>query len=195
MAVKNLYLMRHGATDMNGCYVGSTDIPLSESGIRQVCLTADILRNKGITEVFCSPMKRCRQTLDLIGLECSYEYDDLLREVDFGRWETKRFEEIVKSDKELVDSWSKDPGNFSFPGGEDLSSFRNRVISFKKKLDTSSNSEILVVAHGGVIRYLICYLLGLSVEKYLLFGVLPGCFTSLELYSEGGILTGFNITG
>jgi len=195
MTPKNLYLMRHGATEMSGRYVGSTDVPLSVSGVKQVKKTANILKDKSISRVFCSPMQRCRQTYDLLRLNCQFEFDQLLREIDFGRWETKNFQEICQSDEKLINNWANNPENFSFPGGEALSAFQERVSTFKKRLDDCLDEDILVVAHGGTIRYLLCYLLGLPTEKYLLFQVEPGSFTSLQLYSEGAILTGFNIAG
>jgi hypothetical protein len=37
--------------------------------------------------------------------------------------------------------------------------------------------------------------LGLDFDNYLLFDVKPGCFCSIRLYAEGGVLTGFNIKG
>jgi alpha-ribazole phosphatase/probable phosphoglycerate mutase len=58
-----------------------------------------------------------------------------------------------------------------------------------------SEEKILIIAHGGIIRHLLCLLLGLDAEKYLLFEVKPGRVSSVQLYDEGGVLTGFNITG
>lgn len=195
MPIKNVYLMRHGATELNGCYVGSTDIALSASGEAQVQRTASTLKLAKISQVFCSPMIRCRQTLQLLELESQVSYDPLLREIDFGKWERKTFNEIVKADKTLVDSWAEGSEDFTFPEGESLLNFRARVSSFTKKLYESKEQEILIVCHGGVIRHLICELLGLISDKYIVFQVLPGTFSSLQLHSEGGVLTGFNISG
>jgi broad specificity phosphatase PhoE len=55
--------------------------------------------------------------------------------------------------------------------------------------------KILIITHGGIIRHLLCLLLGLEAEKYLLFEVKSGCISSLRLFDEGGLLTGLNITG
>ncbi len=193
--VTKLCLMRHGATTLNGCYVGATDIALSDSGVRQVQRTAALLRDENFTKIFCSPMLRCRQTVKLLELGGVVEYNTLLKEVDFGSWEKKSFNEIVATDKALVDAWAADSDDFSFPQGESLAGFRSRVQLFKEKLYECDEQSILVVTHGGIIRHLICELLCLVSEKYLVFQVLPGTFTSLQLHSEGGILTGFNISG
>jgi alpha-ribazole phosphatase len=195
MGAKELYFLRHGDTGLQGRYIGSTDAPLTDRGSEQVRKTAGVLQGKGINKIICSPMLRCRQTLEQLDLPCTNQFSELLREIDFGRWEGKNFAEIVQIDKELVDSWVTEPDTFSFPGGESLGAFKNRVATFKTQLEKMVEDNILVIAHGGIIRHLLCLLLGLDSEKYLVFDVKPGCFCSIRLFAEGGVLTGFNITG
>lgn len=195
MLVKELYLLRHGDTGFKGRYIGSTDAPLSNSGMEQARKTGELLQEKGVTKIVCSPMLRCRQTLEQLSLPCTHQINELLREIDFGRWEGKNFSEIVQIDKELVNSWVTEPETFSFPGGESLVAFNNRVVEFRDQLETIVEDTILVVAHGGIIRHLLCLLLGLEADKYLLFDVKLGCFSSISLFAEGGVLTGFNIKG
>jgi alpha-ribazole phosphatase len=193
MGPKWLYFLRHGDTGLQGRYIGSTDVPITARGKEQVRQTSDLLQGKGITQIICSPLLRCRQTLEQLNLPCACQFNDRLKEIDFGRWEGKNFSEVVKIDKELVDCWVADPDTFSFPGGESLSAFKKRVAAFKNQLETMVEDNILVITHGGIIRYLLCLLLGLDSGKYLLFDVEPGCFCSIRLYAEGGVLTGFNI--
>jgi alpha-ribazole phosphatase len=195
MEAKELYLLRHGDTGLHGRYIGSTDAPLTDRGREQVRKTSGLLLGKGLNKIVCSPMLRCRQTLEQLDLPCSCQFSELLREIDFGRWEGKNFAEIVQIDKELVDSWVREPDTFSFPGGESLEAFKKRVAIFKSQLESMVEDNMLVIAHGGVIRHLLCLLLGLDFEKYLVFDVKPGCFCSVRLFAEGGVLTGFNITG
>lgn len=195
MGAKELYFLRHGDTGLQGRYIGSTDVPLTERGREQVRKTGGVLQGKGINKIICSPMLRCRQTLEQLDLPCINQFSELLREIAFGRWEGRNFAEIVQIDKELVDSWVTEPDTFSFPGGESLDTFKNRVATFKTELEKMDEDNILVIAHGGIIRHLLCLLLGLDSEKYLVFDVKPGCFCSIRLFAEGGVLTGFNITG
>lgn len=195
MAAKELYFLRHGDTGLQGRYIGSTDAPLTDKGRAQARQVAGLLQVKGITRIICSPMLRCRQTLEQLALTCPFRFDELFREVDFGRWEGKNFREIIQLDKELVDSWVSDPASFSFPDGESLAAFNKRVAACKILLEQMTEEKILIITHGGIIRHLLCLLLGLDTEKYLLFEVKPGCVSSVQLYDEGGVLTGFNITG
>jgi alpha-ribazole phosphatase len=195
MVEKKLYLLRHGDTGKQGRYIGSMDVPLSEVGRGQVRGTANLLRRKNIATIFSSPMLRCRQTCELLEIDCPNVVSPLLREVDFGLWEGKSFKEIVDCDPAAVERWASDPATFCFPGGEPLAVFRSRVSAFKKILEGCDQQRLLLVAHGGVIRHLLCSLMGLPSDKYLLFDVQPGSYSSLRVYSDGAVLTGFNIFG
>ncbi|TKB27412.1 histidine phosphatase family protein [Desulfopila sp. IMCC35006] len=195
MQEKELYFLRHGDTGLQGRYIGATDAPLTRQGREQVRKTGMVLRQKGIARIQCSPLLRCRQTMTELNLPAACNFNDLLREIDFGRWEGKNFAEIVQCDQDLVDAWVADPHRFTFPDGESLISFTDRIAAFKTELEQMGEDTLLVVAHGGVIRHLLCQLLRLPAEKYLVFDIRPGCFCSIRLYPEGGVLTGFNIKG
>lgn len=195
MSEKKIYLLRHGDTGRQGCYIGSTDVPLSATGQQQVRDSARALRGKKIEQIFCSPMLRCRQTYAQLDLPIPYQVHELLREVDFGRWEGKTFAEIVADDAEAVAAWTNDPAHFCFPGGEALVDFHKRVAAIMKILNEENNKHILLVTHGGIIRHLLCLCLGIPLDKYLVFDVQPGSYSSLLLYPDGGVLTGMNLRG
>jgi broad specificity phosphatase PhoE len=195
MVEKQLYLLRHGDTGMQGRYIGSTDVPLAKHGRARVEGTGEILRRRHIEKIVCSPMLRCRQTLDLLDLPSPCHFNDLLQEIDFGRWEGMDFTQIVHSDKELVDVWAKSTDTFSFPGGEALTAFRKRIALFRDQLNAMAEERILVISHGGIIRHMLCLLLGLDQDNYLIFDVQPGSFCSLRLHDGRAVLTGFNLRG
>ena len=192
---KDIYLLRHGDTGLNKQYVGSSDVPLSPNGVNEVIKSCAFLSTINFDTVLCSPMKRCVDTAAHLTCSCPVLFHDFLREIDFGRWEKKKFEEIVKSDKAEVDAWVDDPETFSFPGGESLKHFQQRIIEAANYLQESNDKIILVVCHGGIIRHLICTLLNIPDSQYLLFDIYPGCFTKVRLHKEGGVLTGLNLRG
>jgi len=195
MSNKTVFLLRHGDTGRQGCYIGATDVPLSAEGSLQIGRTAGILQQENISRIFCSPMLRCRESCEKLGLCSPCEYHDSLREIDFGRWEGKRFAEIAGSDAPQVAAWANDPENFCFPGGESVAGFRQRVAACRELILATPEPRLLLVTHGGVIRHLLCLMLGLPQEKYLAFDVQSGSFCSLQVYSDGSVLTGFNLKG
>ena len=63
-----LYIVRHGHTDWNKQKItmGRKDIPLNELGIEEAYNTSRILENHDFDLIICSPLKRARQTADII---------------------------------------------------------------------------------------------------------------------------------
>lgn len=192
---KEIYLLRHGDTGLRNQYVGSSDVSLSPEGVAQAEKSCAFLSTVPFDTVLCSPMKRCVETVVHLSCSCPVLYHDFLKEIDFGRWEKKKFEEIVHSDKDAVDSWVSHPDSFTFPDGESLKHFESRITLAAKFLCESDARVILVVCHGGVIRHLLCNLLKIPKAQYLLFDIQPGCFSTIRLHQEGGVLTGLNHRG
>lgn len=189
---KTLYLLRHGETAANGRFIGSTDLPVSPQGYLQLDTTRDLLLAEGISRIFCSPMLRCRQTAEYLRFPGTIRESDWLREIDFGDWEGRTFEEISRDWPEKVKEWGTWSESFTFPAGESIGGFLQRIKEMKSCIDSCDDEKILVITHGGIIRNLICLYLGLPADKYLLFEVKAGCYATLSLFSEGGVLTSLN---
>lgn len=192
---KEIYLLRHGDTGLKNRYVGSSDVSLSPRGLDVVEKSCAYLSEVNFDTCLCSPMKRCVETVSYLSSGCLVQYLDFLKEIDFGRWEKKTFQEILLTDQLEVDNWVNSPETFSFPEGESLENFKVRVAQAANFIHKSDGKVILIVCHGGVIRHLLCDLLKIPREHYLLFDILPGCFTTMRLHSEGGVLTGLNLRG
>jgi broad specificity phosphatase PhoE len=138
-------------------------------------------------------MKRCRQTCEILFSDTRYEYDDNLREIDFGFWEGLTFAEIARRDPALVEKWAEWSLDFCFPEGESIGHFVDRVKKIGQYIGRLPDKKILLVCHGGVARALLCHYLGLDVEKYLLFQLEKGKYSSVDLYGDLGVLTGVNL--
>jgi broad specificity phosphatase PhoE len=194
---KRLLLARHAETgpDLAGKFIGATDAPLAGHGPEQADRLAVYLTrfNPGIC--FASPMLRTMQTAQAIseatGLEILADPD--LREIDFGSWEGLDFQQIAAADPERVEAWSSQPDGFCFPGGEAVASFQQRVATAAARLNGEQTDTILAVTHGGVIRAMLCHLLGLDRKHYLLFNIRPATITVIDLFDHGGILSGLNL--
>jgi alpha-ribazole phosphatase len=193
--VSRLFLLRHGRTDLTGRLAGSMDVDLNSVGIQQVQSLRPVLAREGFKKVFCSPMRRCRETARLLDLHTDIIHTEDIREIDFGLWEGKDFSEIEKNHPKKVRDWIEDPEGFCFPEGECRADFILRVERFKTMLQGLPDEKVLIISHGGVIRHLICSYLGLSFEKYLLFNIHEAQFSIVECFSEGGVLTGLNKGG
>lgn len=193
-----LLLIRHAATNafVNNAMLGSTDMGASSAGLDRVERLLPFLKEYEPDTWYCSPMRRAVQTAErlqnLTSRNFNFIEDERIREIDFGRWEQKTYADIEASDPDLIPGWCH-YDDFTFPEGESVAGFVGRVGAVLDELSTSGKNTIGVVTHGGVIRTMICLALGLSTKNYLLFTVHPASLTILDLYPQGGILTGLNI--
>lgn len=193
MTRNTLLLLRHGSVgrQWEGRYIGSTDLGLSEEGSAQLRGVGARLRDWApVGRCYCSPMPRTRQTAAALSSSLSGppEIVDDLREVDFGRWEGKSFAEISASDPELVSRWAELAPGFAFPDGESVSGFLVRVWKFADRV-AGEPGTTLVVTHGGVVRAMLCRLLGLDHKHALAFDIAPGSLCVVKVVDRIGVLT------
>ncbi|MBI4024017.1 MAG: alpha-ribazole phosphatase [Verrucomicrobia bacterium] len=192
--IKNLLLLRHGdiGTKHRHRFIGRLDVSLTALGRRQASAAAKLVCSYQPQRCLCSPLKRCIETARVVaeGSELKIEIMSDLREIDFGRWEKKTFDEICETDADAVKRWTDFQPAFSFPDGESLKSFLSRVHSVAMSLVSCAEETVLVVTHGGVIRALICHFLRLEPCQYVLFDVQPGALTTLKLFGDKGVLEG-----
>lgn len=156
-----LFLIRHGQTESNaeGRYQGSIDSVLTNDGIAQARAAKKYLSNVGFNSVYASPMKRTMETARIISGDMNHEIKVMhgLKELDFGKWEGLKFEEINSRYKEDYQAWLTDPYNNPPTDGESFAALIKRA---KKDIESivSENpdgSSAAVITHGGVILSLI----------------------------------------
>lgn len=192
--MKKITLIRHGSleTKYDHCYIGKTDLPLSQKGLDEAVAAGRYLARFQPDAIYSSPMLRGRQTVENALQSAEVIYDPRLCEIDFGVWEEKTFTQISQWPRE-VEQWASGEAGFAFPDGEKLEDFRERLNSFKTDLLKSSAERIFIFTHGGVILELICDILGLGWDKTGAFKVDRGSVSELDLFENGlGVLTLLN---
>lgn len=166
-----VYLLRHGQTRWNAegnRYCGRTDIPLTETGMRQATLVAEQLRGVPIAAVYSSPLQRAYVTAQIAGGGKPVITDQRLIEADFGVWESKTKEEFISENPLLWQQWMDDPLASRAGGtGESGLEIIQRVDSFfSEALQKHARSSILVVGHNGINRLYLAWKLGMEVKHY-----------------------------
>jgi broad specificity phosphatase PhoE len=156
-----IFLARHGQTDDNREPIrvqGFTDTPLNETGRRQAAELAERVASLGIVSLWCSDLRRARETAEIVGerIGCRPRPDRRLREADRGLWEGRRFIEIEREQPELYAAWRRAGEGFRFPGGESLLEQQRRVLAALADIRRGGELPALVVAHGGTIRVALC---------------------------------------
>jgi alpha-ribazole phosphatase len=186
-----LLLLRHAPVTAQyaGKLIGSTDVPLAGLGEMQSRRLADRVARWKPQACFSSPMQRCRQTAEAAAVGLPFHVDPDLREIDFGRCECRTFAEAAAEDPGLSERWAAFTADFGFPGGEKLECFLGRVRAAACRLAHADASTVLAVTHGGVIRAMICHLLGLEARHYLAFDVPYTALAVIDLFDGKGVLT------
>jgi len=197
--MSRLLLVRHGETELKSSkrLWGHTDVKLSALGLKQAERLRDRLATQKIDAIYSSDLQRALATAKVIASRYQVEVTACaeLREINFGKIEGLNFEEIIQLYPEVVKSLMQRGPNLKFPGGESLDELSNRVSKFVDRLKKHTTEEtILIVVHSGVLRTLICQLLG--IELWHIYQFVPdlASLSILETYSEGAILSLFNDT-
>jgi broad specificity phosphatase PhoE len=190
-----LILIRHGDLEdrYRGRYVGRTDAPLSAEGRRQAAALAGPVDRLNGAHFLSSPLRRTRETAEIaLGTHGRFEIIENLREIDFGRWEGMSFAEIAAANPAAVDRWAALDEDFTFPDGEGIRAFRERIGAAAERIAAKPAETVVLFAHGGVIRFLICHFLGLPDRHHLLFDIRPASISEIRIEGGKGILTLLN---
>ena len=150
-----LILLRHSLTLANErhLYGGRTDSPLTERGRRLAVETRQAHPLPRAALYVSSGMRRADETLFLLTGNRPHVTLPGLREMDFGAFELRGYEELKDDDD--YRRWIRDArGDTPCPGGECSNAFRARVLEAGDVLLRRPEPTAIVVCHGGTIVYL-----------------------------------------
>ncbi|QIN81502.1 histidine phosphatase family protein [Rubrobacter tropicus] len=193
-----LLLARHGRTEWHrdNRYVSRTDIGIDETGREQARTLARRAKQESPSLVLSSPLKRALLTAGPAAEACGLkpETDDRLRELDFGEWEGKTFDEIRSEDPERAERFLES-AEHGFPGGEPLEDGANRILAVFEDLRLSrAGATVLVVAHNTLLRLGLCAALGVPLGEYRrrLPRIVNGAVSEMRFGVGGGALYSLN---
>lgn len=148
-----LYAVRHTKVVVNGeyfCY-GFTDVNVTESFYNEAENTKNSLKTVTPDMVFTSPLSRAVKLATYCGYATATS-DRRLMEMNFGDWEMKQWENIMKSEQNS--SFLKEYINKRVPNGESLNDQLLRVKEFVEEQKNKGLKTVLIFCHGGVINCL-----------------------------------------
>ena len=159
-----LFLVRHGEPAFKNGLLGRTDSRLTERGCLQLLNTCQQLPPFDLT--IASPLKRCREFAEEFSRQRQRDLlvNSGLRECDFGDWDGLSYQEIIENWGDEYRGFLSDPSVITPPNGEPLSEFVMRIQStLTDVLNDHQGKTILLLTHGGVIRSLVGWCLGLNL--------------------------------
>jgi ribonuclease H / adenosylcobalamin/alpha-ribazole phosphatase len=183
-------LLRHGQTPLSAerRFAGLGDIELTETGIRQAKLAGERLAARGGVDVIVSsPLRRARQTAEEVAAATGapVEFDDDLRETDFGEWEGLTFTEAQRRWPGEVTAWLADPA-VAPPGGESFAAVAVRVQAARERLMAGHAREtVLVVSHVTPIKTLLTEALLAPPAAMYRIHLDVGSLSEVDWYTDG----------
>jgi probable phosphoglycerate mutase len=196
--VCTIFLLRHGAIESPGAekhFIGQLDLPLEDIGRDQAHWWASSFSDIRLEEIYSSDLSRCLETAQIIGDRCTLEPKALadLREISLGAWEGYAFDKI----KALYPEEFIYRGDHIFdhrpPGGECFRDLQARVWPIFHEIMHRHTGRVLIVTHAGVIRVLICRLLGIPPENLFSIGLCHGAMNIIRVRPNGYRVQALNL--
>lgn len=169
-----LVLIRHGETEWSrtGKHTSWTDLPLTARGEEQARALRPLLAGRKIGLTLVSPLGRAAHTARLAGLEEDARTESDLSEWDYGGYEGITTAEIHES-RPGWDLWNDGvaPGDADHPGEspEQIGARVDRVLARIEPELRADGGDVVLVAHGHVLRVLTARRLGLPPSAGALF--------------------------
>ena len=163
--MKSIYCLRHGQTNYNVLGLCNDDpsreVHLTELGRAQAQDAANELRHARLQKIFVSPLRRTRETAEIINQfhHAPIVTDPLLIDIRSG------FDSQPVTDYFATIAHNR--LHARQPGGESVFEHKQRVLAFIRWLMLQGDMSVLVIAHEETMRVFIAYFADLSDEQML----------------------------
>ena len=189
-----IYIVRHGETDWNRKKIvqGASDVPLNDYGIRLAEITSEAMKDIPFDRIYSSPLKRAYKTAEILrgSRQLPIITDDRLKEMHFGIAEHMSLPLIRSLPFLRIHKCFCHPDQYvrAVPGGETIQQVQERGMSFMEEVIKplgSSCENILIAAHGGIIRGILSSLLQTSADQFWDGFALKNCAVSILELKDG----------
>ena len=163
------YIIRHADKEQGEFYnpdLGHQDQPISEKGHLKAQKLISYFSDKSIDKIYISEYIRTEQTIKFIAenKKISPMVDSRLNEIDNGLIEGLSEQAVQQKYPDIWNAWMDRDRDFQFPEGEGGEDAQKRIKSFFEEKQAFKENVILV-SHDGLIRLLLCYILGIAVYR------------------------------
>ncbi|HHY91104.1 MAG TPA: alpha-ribazole phosphatase [Clostridiales bacterium] len=185
MGGRLIYLVRHGETEKGSekkYFIGQSDVDLSPLGIQQAKELAQRLKDIPLNHIYCSNLKRTIKTAEAIGAlhgikpVCSEKF----AEINMGIWDGLSFEEVKSRYPLEYEERGKNISHYRVPGGESFFDFSQRVTQAFYEVVNYTDGNLLIVAHAGVNRAILCDILEIPLKNLFRISQNYGCINILS---------------
>jgi len=197
--VIDLYLLRHGHSTANnaGILAGRDNtVHLTAKGFDQAAQVVKPLAELSLSEIYTSPITRCRETLQPLSKAIALKpiTDKRLIEMDYGSWSGKKLSNLAT--KPLWREIQSRPSTVRFPDGESFLEMVARISDFFDFINAASKRSraLLICSHGDVIKAMVAHALGLHIDQFQRLVIDPASISHIRLSKSGMTLVKLNDT-
>jgi broad specificity phosphatase PhoE len=163
------YIIRHADKEQGDFYnpiLRHQDQPISAKGRAEAQKLYSYFYDKPIAKIYVSEYVRTGQTIEYVAqkIKLSPIVDGRLNEIDNGVVEGLSEQEIRRKFPDVWHAFRERDRDFQFPEGESGEDAHRRIKSFMEEKQ-EYKEDIILVSHDGLIRLLMCYILGLAVYR------------------------------
>lgn len=179
-----IHLVRHGQTEFREkgrICLGRLNLPLSRLGHMQGALLGRYFSQQEF-RLMTSGLLRANQTAAHIGKDI--ETESAFAELDVGEWDGLPFSVIRERWPEIYAARGENPYAVCMPGGEAPQDCLSRARTALDRITGQGGKDVVIVAHAGVIRLLLCSLIGKPMQEFLTISQPYGCVNTL-VYENG----------
>ena len=200
MGIK-FFLVRHGQTlwNLEGRYQGVTNTKLTEEGQEQAELAAKYLSRVDFKGFYSSPIGRTIETAEIFKkkLGMDYQISENLKELNFGKWEGLKFDDIILEYGNDFQNWIKNPFENPPTNGESFNEIIKRGNLEIDKIinENEDDSNILLVTHGGFIVAMLVHWLKIPPQRWSSIIQNHGAINIVVIDKEIPYISQINFTG
>lgn len=200
MALKNIYIIRHGETEFNKLNIvqgSGVDTDLNEKGNLQADAFYAAYKDYPFGVVYTSALKRTHQSVKGF-LDSGKPHIVLpeLNEISWGIFEGKQqTDEQRRIYWETITRWNNGALDVKIPDGESPIDLQGRQqIALDRILQNTEHEDILVCMHGRAMKSFLCLLLGLPLTEMEKFQHSNLCLYHVSFTDKGVKLVSGNNT-
>jgi broad specificity phosphatase PhoE len=163
------YILRHAEKEIGDHFnplLRHQDEPISANGKKTSQQLWAYFSDKPVSKIYISQYVRTRQTIAYVAdkMKLTPIIDERLNEIDNGLLDGLSDQQIMQKFPDTWNGFMERNRDFQFPEGESGEAARGRIESFfdEKILD---DEDIILVCHEGLIRLMMCHILGLPVYR------------------------------
>lgn len=174
-----IYIARHGQTEWNKLnkICGLTDDELTELGREQAGKLAESLKDKNISVIVASPLKRALDTAGYVSgmIKIPIITDERLIEQNYGDFEgtNRKGEEFLANKRNFA---------YRYPNGESMMQVAHRTYGLLDEIrEKYAGNDVLLVCHGGVARVMRTYFLDMTNEEFFNYSMDNATYEVFEI--------------